>query len=67
MRVKLLVPGAIILLLFQGCVTVTDSKVLVITPRAGESKIVVSSKATAKCYDFVVLWCRLYLEMEQVR
>ena len=66
MSMRLLVLSAILLL--QGCVTVTDSKSLVIKPQPGETNIVVTSKARAECRDFFfILTCQLYLDITQAK
>jgi len=65
--------GATLALLFSpliisGCVTVQDSKSLIITPAQGETMIAVTSKAKAHCQDFLLfMWCKLELSLEQTK
>jgi hypothetical protein len=52
----------------QGCLTVTDSKSLIIKPEPGETAIAVTSKATVRCQDFFfVISCQLELDLKQVK
>lgn len=64
--------GALLVLLLpimiSGCVTVQDSKSLIITPAPGETKIAVTSKAKAHCQDFFfIMSCKLELSLEQTK
>lgn len=50
-----------------GCVTVHNSKSLVVTPEPGAAKAMVIADASARCYDFILVsWCKLDLALRQV-
>ena len=49
----------------SGCVTVQDSKSLVIFPEPGETAIAVTSIARAHCLDFLFLRCELHMELQR--
>lgn len=54
--------------LLSGCVTVRNSKALVLTPQPGQSEMAVTADATARCYDvFLLMWCNLKLNMQQAK
>jgi hypothetical protein len=51
-----------------GCVTIQDSKSLVIHPQPGETAIAVTSTARAHCQDyFFIVRCELTMDLKQVK
>lgn len=55
-------------LMLHGCMTITASKSLVVSPEPGETKIVVTGNATTHCQDyFFFSRCTLTIEMQRAR
>jgi hypothetical protein len=54
--------------LLSGCLTLHNSKSIVIHPQAGETAIAVTANATAKCYNVILFdWCKLWIELETAK
>jgi len=49
----------------SGCVTVLDSKTLMIVPEPGETAIAVTSIVRARCLDFLFLRCELHMDLQR--
>ena len=65
---RIVIMGLALFPLLVGCVTVRDSKSLVITPEPGASKIAVTANATARCQDFFfVMSCTLALDVKEAK
>jgi len=53
--------------LLSGCLTMRDSKGIVIAPEPGAASVTVAADAVAKCYNLLlVTWCSLDLRLRQV-
>lgn len=62
--VQLLLP----VLLLSGCMTITASKSLVVTPKPTDTTIVVTGNAVSRCQHYVLFFrCTLNIEMQQAK
>ena len=66
--VKLVFASICAIVLLSGCMTISVSKSLVVTPQPGETKIVVTGNAVTHCQDYFLFFrCTLNIEMEQAK
>ncbi len=66
--IKVTALSLVLLPLLFGCLTIRDSKSLVLTPPPEGGKIAVTANAVAHCQDlFFVLSCTLDLEIHEVK
>lgn len=55
-------------LLLQGCMTITASKTLVVTPEPSETRIAVTASAVTNCKNFILFThCTLNIAMDRAR
>jgi hypothetical protein len=52
----------------SACLTITNTKTIVIKPDPGETKIVVTAKAKTHCQDYLLFeYCSLDVDLHEVK
>lgn len=58
--------GTLAALSLSGCISLTASKSLIVTPEPGETKIAVTANAVTRCKDYFIFYrCTLNLDLKQ--